>query len=132
MCLDINKRVRVRFDADGWCRAWKFLLARNRPPYFSNGFKYRVGVVKSDRLSKELSAYEAAQGVVFSGIHVYLDRPRKLEGVARKCVEVWCHRDDLVAVGKFGGKRSAVFTKVTVKSLECVLEARKKKKGVAK
>ena len=131
MCLEVDKRVRARFNADGWCRAWKLLLKSNRPPYYPD-IKYRLGVVKSNRLFPSLSAYEGMSGVVFSGIHVYLDKPKELRGNAEKCVEVWCHRDDLVAAGKFYDWRSAVFTKVTVKSLECVLQEKpKKKKEVA-
>ena len=130
MCLTIDNSVQIDFDESGWAKCYKIIGRDNVSPWQAH--LYEVGVVASNRVSKALTNWEINS--VNKGIHVFMDMneiyktwiwqvDRKYRRFY-KIIEVWCHKDDLVAVGRMDGTfPTAIFMKVTIKSLEDVSES---------
>lgn len=121
MCLTIDPNATLKFNKHGYIICYKFFKIFNGQlltPYQET--ICNVGILKSNRRMRKLLKSEASWGRVDKGIHVYISKAHAEKEVERwwsDCAKVYrvkCHKDDLVAVGLFGSRKSAVFMKVEI------------------
>lgn len=124
MCLRIDDNVKIAWKSGGWCYAWKVYFVSDTLYPIHNHRYSPVEVtgnnyVVSDRTSQEINGSDDSPwiGLVYNGIHVFLDRKDAgaYNDSGRALVRVKCFKKDLVAIGTHSGSRhmkQAVFMKV--------------------
>lgn len=97
-------------------KTYKVLRDQNISPY--EEYKWKKGVNVSDRVNTDLTNYEIRENKVYKGYHLYTNKDdayleKTLQG--SKVVECLVSPKDVVAVGRFRGRRVLVATRAFMK-----------------
>jgi len=111
MCLYIDDKVEIKFNDEGWIWGTKMVINQNNVVFspFYTYFIWQPGW----NISQDHSPPPNENGVINSGIHVYLDHTNEKQIFSMLICRVKCYKEDLIGVGHdYVGNKCAVFKRV--------------------